>query len=258
MKSEHKEIMKKRRRNIKLTIAYDGTVYHGFQRQNNCLAVQNVLEEKLPIIFGDSIEIAAAGRTDAGVHAKGQVINFFTDGVIPIENICRAAGRVLPKDIAVVKAEEADRDFSALHSAKSKIYIYRLYHNKIADPFLYRYSWHYEYALSLLPMQSALSFIIGKHDFSSFKASGGAPNMNPVRTIYEADCTQQGDMFTFRFWGDGFLYHMVRNIVGTVVKVGNGVITPENFAEIMKVKDRNKAGKTAPARGLMLWQVNYK
>ena len=257
MKPEHKEMMKKRHRNIRLTVAYDGTGYHGFQRQNNCVAVQNVLEDILPLVFGDKIEIAAAGRTDAGVHARCQVVNFFSDGMIPIENIPRAANRLLPKDIVVTDAQEADRDFSALHSAKSKIYIYKLYHNRVADPFLYRYSWHYEYDLRLEPMQQALNYIIGEHDFSAFRASGGAEGMSPVRTIYEADCCQDGDMFTFRFFGSGFLYHMVRNIVGTVVKVGNNRLSPEEFNKILLGRDRNKAGKTAPAKGLILWQVNY-
>lgn len=256
MKTEHKEKMKKRRRNLKLTVAYDGTNYHGFQRQNKCVAVQNVLEEVLPSIFGDSIELAAAGRTDAGVHARGQVINFFSDGMIPLENIPRAANRLLPKDIVVTDAQVVDRDFSALHSAKRKKYIYKLHHNKIPDPFLRRYSWHYEYSLQLEPMQEALSQLVGKHDFSAFRAAGGAPG-SPVRTLYEASCQKKGDIFTFCFWGDGFLYHMVRNIIGTVVKVGNGKISPAEFAEIVQSRDRNKAGKTAPAAGLTLWQVYY-
>ena len=126
MKSEHKELMKQRKRNIKLTISYDGGRYHGFQRQRNVTAVQNVLEDKLGIIFGDSIEMAASGRTDAGVHAYGQVVNFFTDGMIPLNRVLCAANSLLPEDIRVVKAEEADRDYSARHSAKSKIYIYKI------------------------------------------------------------------------------------------------------------------------------------
>ncbi|WP_196593264.1 tRNA pseudouridine(38-40) synthase TruA [Pectinatus sottacetonis] len=257
MKSEHKAIMKKRQRNIRLTVAYDGTNYHGFQRQNNCVAVQNVLEEILPSVFGDRIELAAAGRTDAGVHARGQVINFFSDGTIPVANIPRAVNRLLPKDIVITDAQEVEREFSALHSAKSKIYIYKLYHNAISDPFLCRYSWHYQYGLQLEPMQAALKYIVGRHDFSAFKASGSAPNVNPVRNLYKAECIQDGDMFIFRFWGDGFLYHMVRNIVGTVVKVGNNRLTPAAFNDVLLGKDRTKAGRTAPPQGLVLWHVNY-
>ena len=159
MKSEHKEMMKARRRNIKLTLSYDGTNYHGFQRQTKVVAVQNVLEGALFKLFGDSIELAAAGRTDAGVHAIGQVVNFFTDGTIPIQNVVRAGNRLLPDDIVLLKAEEADRDFSALHSVKSKIYIYKVFENELADPFMSRFYWHVNKKLNLEDMQEALKYI---------------------------------------------------------------------------------------------------
>lgn len=257
MRSIHKAMMKQRRRNICLTVAYDGTAYHGFQRQNNCVAIQNVLEEMLSKVCGDTIELAAAGRTDAGVHAQGQVVNFFSDGTIPLANIPRAVNRLLPQDIVVTKAIEVDRDFSALHSAKSKIYLYKLHRNQVPDPFLRRYSWHYEYKLELAPMQQALAYLVGEHDFSSFKSAGSVLQINPVRTIYAADCQQEGDLFTFRFFGSGFLYHMVRNIVGTIVTVGNGRLAPQAIPDILAMKDRRHAGKTAPPQGLILWQVHY-
>lgn len=168
MKSEHKEMMKARRRNIKLTLSYDGTNYHGFQRQTKVVAVQNVLEDALFKLFGDSIELAAAGRTDAGVHAIGQVVNFFTDGTIPIQNVVRAGNRLLPDDIVLLKAEEADRDFSALHSVKSKIYIYKVFENELADPFMSRFYWHVNKKLNLEDMQEALKYIEGEHDFLHF------------------------------------------------------------------------------------------
>lgn len=168
MKSEHKEMMKARRRNIKLTLSYDGTNYHGFQRQTKVVAVQNVLEGALFKLFGDSIELAAAGRTDAGVHAIGQVVNFFTDGTIPIQNVVRAGNRLLPDDIVLLKAEEADRDFSALHSVKSKIYIYKVFENELADPFMSRFYWHVNKKLNLEDMQEALKYIEGEHDFPHF------------------------------------------------------------------------------------------
>lgn len=168
MKFEHKEMMKARRRNIKLTLSYDGTNYHGFQRQTKVIAVQNVLEGALFKLFGDSIELAAAGRTDAGVHAIGQVVNFFTDGTIPIQNVVRAGNRLLPDDIVLLKAEEADRDFSALHSVKSKIYIYKVFENELADPFMSRFYWHVNKKLNLEDMQEALKYIEGEHDFLHF------------------------------------------------------------------------------------------
>lgn len=168
MRPEHKEMMKARARNIKLTLMYDGTRYHGFQRQNKVVAVQNVLEDVLQKLFGDSIELAAAGRTDAGVHARGQVVNFFTDGTIPIERVAYAANRLLPEDIVITKAEEAAKDFSALHCVRSKIYQYKVYQSSVADPFMARYFWHVNKDLNLENMQKALKYIEGEHDFPHF------------------------------------------------------------------------------------------
>jgi len=256
MKTENKDSMKQRKRNIKLLISYDGGNYHGFQRQNNSLAVQNILEKKLEILFGDTIEMAASGRTDAGVHAYGQVVNFFTDGTIPIDRVVRAANSLLPNDIVVKAADEVDFDFSARHSAISKIYIYRIQQGEILDPFLRNYTWYIRSRLNLVAIQEALSYVVGEHDFSSFQAAGSVP-MLPVRTIYEATCEQKGSIIEFSFFGNGFLYHMVRNLVGTLVNVGTGKTTPIRFKEIMDEKDRKKAGATAPAQGLYLKQVNY-
>lgn len=258
MKKEHKEMMKARRRNIAMVVAYDGTAYHGFQRQTPpVVAVQNVLEEKLPLLFGDSIELAAAGRTDAGVHAYGQVVNFFTDGRIPVDRIARAANSLLPEDIVVKRAWEADREFSARHSAKGKTYLYRLSIGETPDPMLARYSWYLRRKLSLPAMRSALALVQGTHDFSAFRAAGGAP-MSPVRTMYEAELYEERpDLLTVRLHGSGFLYHMVRNIIGTLVAVGTGDKTVGDFAQILASKDRTRASATAPARGLFLWQVDY-
>lgn len=257
MKKEHKEEMKARARNIGLLIAYDGGNYHGFQRQlPPVTAVQNVLEEKLALVFGDTIELAAAGRTDAGVHAYGQVVNFFTDGRIPADRILRAANSLLPPDIVVREAWEADREFSARHSAHSKIYLYRIWQNPLPDPFQRQYSWHIRQPLAAEAMQEAMEYLVGTHDFSSFRATGGAP-MSPVRTMYEASCRRAGDQLEFRFFANGFLYHMVRNLVGTLVQVGLGRISPAGFREICEAHDRQQAAATAPAQGLYLYKVNY-
>ena len=256
MRPEHKEMMKARARNIKLTLSYDGTNYHGFQRQNKVIAVQNVLEDVLHKLFGDSIELAAAGRTDAGVHAMGQVVNFFTDGTIPIERVAYAANRLLPDDIVITKAEETDKDFSALHCVQSKIYLYKIYQSPIADPFLTRYHWHVNKNLNLENMQEALKYIEGEHDFSSFRSVGGN-DTSPVREIYEASCKQEGNIFIFKFWGSGFLYHMVRNIMGLVVNIGLGRVDKEEMPKILAAKDRALAGKMAPANGLYLYKVYY-
>lgn len=258
MKPEHKAEMKARARNIVLTVAYDGTAYHGFQRQTPpVVAVQNVLEEKLQLVFGDTIELAASGRTDAGVHAYGQVVNFFTNGTIPTERIVRAANSLLPPDIVVKEAHEADFDFSARHSAKSKTYIYRIQQGDVPSVFTQRYAWYVRRPLAVAAMQQALDCIIGTHDFSAFRAAGGAP-MSPVRTMYEARVESKEDgILEFTIHGNGFLYHMVRNIIGTVVNVGLGNLTVKDFQRILASLDRKQASATAPACGLYLYKVEY-
>ena len=258
VKSEHKMEMKARARNIRLTVAYDGTNYHGFQRQSPpVVAVQNVLERKLEVIFGDTIELAASGRTDAGVHAYGQVVNFFTNGRIPVERIPLAVNSLLPPDIVVLEASEESFDFSARHSARSKTYLYRIQQGRLANPFTRLYAWHVNRPLNTGEMQEALSMILGTHDFSSFRASGGAP-MSPVRTMYRAELIEKPEgILEIVIHGNGFLYHMVRNIVGTLVDVGLGRISSEEFQEILLSKNRQKASPTAPACGLFLSSVEY-
>lgn len=258
MKPEHIAEMKARARNIVLLVAYDGTAYHGFQRQTPPVtAVQNVLEEKLQLVFGDSIELAAAGRTDAGVHAYGQVVNFFTNGTIPTSRIVRAVNSLLPPDIVVKAAAETDADFSARHSATSKVYLYRMQQGETPDPLRARYVWHERRPLDFCRMRQALDCIRGTHDFSAFRASGGAP-MSPVRTMYEAVLHERPDhLLEFRIHGNGFLYHMVRNLVGTIADVGLGRLSPEEFQQILASRDRQNASATAPARGLYLYEVHY-
>lgn len=257
MKREHKEVMKRRARNICLIVAYDGTDYHGFQRQTPpVVAVQNVLEDALSRVFGDAIEMAAAGRTDAGVHAVGQVVNFFTDGTIPVERVPRAVNSLLPPDIVVRRVFEADRDFSALHSAGEKTYRYRILTGETPNPFLCRFAWYIRPSLDAAAMENALVSLLGTHDFSSFRAAGGAP-ISPIRTMTKAKLSTDGRELALVFAADGFLYHMVRNIVGTLVDVGRGVFSPEDFAAILAAKNRQCASATAPACGLCLERVDY-
>lgn len=257
MRQEHKEEMKRRARNICLIVSYDGTDYHGFQRQTPpVVAVQNVLEDNLARVFGDTVELAAAGRTDAGVHASGQVVNFFTDGTIPVERVPRAVNSLLPPDIVVRRAFEADRGFSALHSAREKTYRYRILTGETPDPFLCRFSWHIRQPLDRSAMEKALEKLWGKHDFSSFRAAGGAP-ISPIRTMRRAELLYDGRDIVLTFAADGFLYHMVRNIVGTLADVGRGVYSPEDFSAIFSAKDRQQASATAPAAGLCLVRVDY-
>ncbi len=247
-----------RKRNIALKISYDGTNYNGFQRQNPpSVAVQNILEERLAKIFGEKIEMIGSGRTDAGVHAIGQIVNFFTDGRIEVEKIPYAASGALPPDIVVREAWEVPKDFSALHSAKSKTYIYKIQRGKILNPFLKNFSWHIKFPLDIEKMQAALKIIEGTHDFSAFKAASST-NMNPVRTIYAAELFfESKEILTIKIHASGFLYHMARNIVAAVVEVGRQRLTLEKFQQIFDSGNRKLFPATAPAHGLYLYEVFY-
>ena len=244
-------------RNIKLVLAYDGNAYHGFQRQANAMTIQQLVEERLQKIFGHPLTINGSARTDAGVHAYHQVVNFFTQGTIPAERIPLATRGLLPDDIVVVAAAEETAEFHARCSAKSKIYRYRLVNTRIANPFERNYAWHFPLPLDVALMHEAAQVVVGTHDFSAFRATGGAP-VSPVRTIIAAQCRSAGNsLLEFEFWGTGFLYHMVRNLVGTLVKVGQRHLTPAGFATILQGRDRHAAGMTAPPQGLYLVEVKY-
>lgn len=243
-------------RNIKLTVAYEGTAYNGFQRQMNGIGIQQVLEGKLAKLFGHELKIVGSGRTDTGVHAYGQVVNFLTTGTIPIERIAIASQCLLPHDIVILKAEEVDLSFHAQYSAKSKIYVYKIYPHAISDPFLRNSAWHIFRELNISAMQEAIQIIVGTHDFSAFRASGGPP-VNPVRTIMAADCQVSCEILELSFWGTGFLYHMVRNLAGTLVDVGLGRRSVQDFKDILESRERKRAGITAPAHGLYLKEVHY-
>lgn len=258
MRPEHVATMKARARNIALKVAYDGTNYHGFQRQTPPIrGVQNVLEAALAKVCGETVELAAAGRTDTGVHAYGQVVNFFTDGRIPTERLPRAVNGLLPPDIVVSEAWEAARDFSARHSATGKAYVYRMEECRVPNPFTRSYAWQIYQPLDHDAMRTALRLLEGTHDYSSFRAAGGAP-MSPVRTLDTIRLTAEGEgCLLLYIHGTGFLYHMVRNIVSTAVAVGTGRISQDRFAEIFAARDRRLAPPTAPASGLYLLAVDY-
>ncbi|HWR44422.1 tRNA pseudouridine(38-40) synthase TruA [Sporomusa sp.] len=244
-------------RNIKLILAYDGSAYHGYQRQANAMTIQQLVEERLGKIFGHSIKLNGSARTDAGVHAYGQVVNFFTEGTIPAERIALATKGLLPPDIVIVGASEESPEFHARRSAQSKIYRYRLLNARLANPFERNYTWHCTAKLDTALMHEAAQAVVGTHDFSAFRATGGAP-VSPVRTIMSATCREVGNSIVeLEFWGTGFLYHMVRNLVGTLVKVGQHRLTPDGFAAILAGRDRRAAGMTAPPQGLFLVEVKY-
>ena len=243
-------------RNLKLTIAYDGSAYHGFQRQLNATTVQQVLEEKLSLLLQEKIVVAGAARTDAGVHAYGQVISFRTNSAVPTERIPSAAAGIMPQDIAVIDASVMSPAFHARFSARSKIYQYRILNSAISDPLLRNFAWQVSRDLDTELMNQALQILVGENDFSSFQAKGSSAK-SPVRTLYELQCHRLGDNVEMQFHGNGFLYHMVRNIVGTVVDVGAGKISRADFGSIFAGRDRTEAGVTAPAKGLYLKQIFY-
>ncbi len=243
-------------RRLKLTVAYDGTNYHGFQWQDNALSIQQVLEEGLAKLFGHEISLVPSGRTDTGVHAQGQVISFLTTGRIPVERIVQAAPSVLPPDIVVVQAEMAAPTFHARRDAVGKHYRYRILTRAANDPFRERYVWQLREALDVDAMQAAAALVLGTHDFDSFRTTGSTPT-HPVRTMYVSAFCQCGDELVYDIVGDGFLYHMVRNLVGALVAVGRRKLTPACFAALLAARSKDGAPAMAPARGLTLQRVFY-
>lgn len=246
-------------RNIKLTIAYDGTNYHGFQEQRGTglLTIQEAMEDCLTRLAGERIQVVGAGRTDAGVHARGQVINFRNPNwPIPIGRIPLALNGILPDDIVVLSAEEVPEEFHARFSAKAKTYSYCIWNDRIPSPFYRLYSYFMPVPLNVKDMEQAALNLLGSHDFKCFQASGSTVK-NTVRTLYQADILTDGPLVKLVFTGDGFLYNMVRIMVGTLVQAGLGKIKPGQVVEILQACNRVMAGPTFPPQGLCMEQVVY-
>jgi tRNA pseudouridine38-40 synthase len=244
-------------RNIKLTIAYDGTAYHGWQIQENARTIQGVLQEKIGIITGERISLTASGRTDAGVHALGQVANFRTESGLPLDALKRGVNSLTPDDMVIQHIEEVGDDFHARYSARSKLYEYRILNSPVPSPIERNFSWHISQNLNLGRMREAAGTLLGAHDFSSFRAAK-SDNLNPVRTLTTLEIEKKDDhMIAIRMRSDGFLRQMVRNIVGSLVDVGRGRLTPDDLEAILDVRDRTKAGMAAPPHGLFLMKVEY-
>ena len=244
----------------RLRIAYVGTNYAGWQRQDNALAVQQVVEEALARILGRSVTVYGAGRTDAGVHARGQVAHLAVAATAPAAETCRAlvqgTNRHLPAAVRVLDADPADETFHARKSAAFKVYSYRLCRAPVIDPFRAPFVVPAQGALDLEAMKSAASLLPGRHDFSAFAKSGGSHGQ-PERTIHEAAWKEAGDELTFRVAGDGFLRGMVRALVGTTLEIGRGRRSVDDFATLLGGGPRAAAGPNAPARGLCLEHVEY-
>ena len=243
-------------RTIKLVVAYDGSDYHGFQKQKGIVTVQGVLEEVLAKLCGETVATAGSGRTDAGVHALAQTVTFTTNGRIPCANLVRAAASLLPDNIVVISAEEMQEGFHARFSAQWKTYHYKVLVNKYNNPFMVRYAWQMRDKLDIAKMNEAAALLKGTHDFSAFRSSGSVES-SPIKTIYEAYWQMQGEELIFRISGDGFLYHMVRNLVWSLVQVGAGKRTKEDFAAELKAQRCEFLNEPAPASGLYLVSVGY-
>jgi tRNA pseudouridine38-40 synthase len=252
-------------RNIRLVIAYDGTDFYGWQRQPRAPTIQGILEEQIARIVGDAVKLYGSGRTDAGVHAAGQVANFPTSCPIPCHNLRMALNNVLPATVRVRKVEEAHGSFHARYDAQSKTYRYRILQAPVCPPFLCRFVHHYPYTLDVGRMAKAARRLEGEHDFTSFAGIDPAAKRNSrakredsnVRRIFTSRLRRQKLLLVYEIRGSGFLHHMVRNIVGTLIEVGKGRLLPEDIVPILAARDRSRAGPTAPARGLSLVKVKY-
>jgi tRNA pseudouridine38-40 synthase len=241
-------------KNIKLTLEYDGTYFAGWQRQAKQRTVQGEIEKVIEKLTGGKVSLIAAGRTDAGAHALGQVVNFKTRLSLPLDKIRPALNSLLPREILIKKIEQAPLKFNSRGDAKSKVYRYRIF---MGQTTLQRnYLWPYRFAVELNRIRQATRLILGKHDFSSFCVAKSKKESNICR-IKKAGWKKSGDILEFEIEGDRFLHSMVRILVGTLLEVGREKITPQEFSRILKAKDRRRAGKTVPACGLYLVEVKF-
>jgi tRNA pseudouridine38-40 synthase len=245
-------------RTIRFTIAYDGTGFHGWQRQLGVRTVQEELENVLQRILRHPLSTNGASRTDAGVHARGQVASVITTATIPVENLRRAIGHHLPPDMALVHAAEVPASFHPARNAAGKLYRYRMFNaqHRPVESLEGRFAWHVWYPLDLDRLRAAAAEMTGTHDFAGF-ASQGSPRATTVRTVRRIHIRRRYDEVLIDVEGDGFLYNQVRNMVGTLFEIGRGHWEPERVREIIATGDRRLAGPTAPAHGLCLQWVRY-
>ncbi|MCX7968330.1 MAG: tRNA pseudouridine(38-40) synthase TruA [Armatimonadetes bacterium] len=243
-------------RHIKLVVGYDGTDFHGFQRQKGLRTVQEELERTLTNLLGHPVSIKAAGRTDTGVHAEGQVISFWTSCPIPVEKLPLALNSFLPADIVAKKATQVSPNFHPRFDATSRIYRYLIDNRPVPSALLRRFAWHIPEPLNVEAMRRAAQFLIGVHDFASFHASGSDLG-STVREMRRIVVAKGSGIIAITMEANAFLYHMARIIVGTLVEIGLGRRTPEDMRAILEARNRSVAGKTAPPHGLCLMKVKY-
>lgn len=250
-------------KNIKLTIEYDGTNYKGWQIQQKRpeeigteKTIQGVIERVLGGILQDEIRLIGSGRTDAGVHALGQVANFKTKSKMPMAVMQRALNALLPKDIVIIDIEEAKPDFNSRFDARSKTYRYQILNRDYSSAFDRLYQYYVPYKLDVRLMQREARALVGRRDFKSFQASDKKERMS-IRNMRRASVRKDGPLINIDLEANGFLYNMVRNIVGTLIEIGRGKFPPGSMKKILRAKDRTLAGPTAPAKGLSLVRVRY-
>ncbi len=244
-----------RERNVKLTIEYDGTNYHGWQRQADAPTVQQALEEAIARVAGHAVTLYGSGRTDAGVHALGQVANFRTSSAIPADRLPHAINANVAEDIAVLRAEDVATDFHARYSAKRKTYRYRVVCRPVRPAVGAAFVHWHRFPLDVAAMRQGASLFVGEHDFAAFESH--SEGEGSVRTIFRSEWLQDGERLDYYVAANGFLYSMVRAMVGTLLETGSGKRPPEDVTRLLASRDRALAGKTAPAKGLCLMSVEY-
>ena len=243
-------------RNIKLIVSYDGTEFSGWQTQAGVRTVQETLENAITALTGERVSANASGRTDAGVHAVGQVVNFYTNSEHSLDVMVRAINAHLPADVVVREAADMAQAFDANRDARAKLYRYVIHDGPVPDPFLRRFCFHTSHKLDLAAMKEGALSLLGRHDFRSFETDW--PNrMSSVRTVMHLTLNRAGEWIWLDVEADGFLYNMVRAIAGTLINVGRGYWPPSQVRQILEAQDRRVAGPTAPALGLFLMRVRY-
>lgn len=244
-------------RNIKMVVQYDGSRYKGFQRlKDNDMTIQGKIETVLCKMTDEPIEIIGSGRTDMGVHAYGQIVNFKTLSKDSTSKIQKYLSEYLPEDIVIKRVEEVEDRFHSRYNAKTKIYLYRIDNNKVCNPFTRKHSIHLEKKLDLELMKEASEYLLGEHDFTSFASSKSKKKSN-IRTIDSISIQEKNDLVEVYIEGNGFLYNMARIIVGALIDVGHKKITPEDIKTMLENKNRSLSSDTAPAKGLYLYKVKY-